>query len=343
MKAAVIIPVTRPKCLNECLDRLFKQTSPHLEFEIILIRNPGSVCTLGETDIKITQIEEEILHPAFRRNLAVKKVDAEILAFLDDDAVPPLNWLQKAIWNIENENIDGVCGPILQSQNSSSMGNILAGAANESIFLEGFEDCNIYKKKLVEFYNIPLCNVIIKRKVWESVGGFNEKANYYIDDFEFFYIASKKGFKFYNIPDIAIRHSVEPFPLKYLKKKFKTRFYTGMNSIMFNEIYRSIPFIRLAFFIFPLFAVTVFLLLSKGWLYIIVPLIIYIGLAIWHSRLIFAKSKKAFILLPTVFFFTHLVNFIAFTLGAIFFIVKRRNYSVVVKHKKERLTNAGIV
>lgn len=342
MKAAIIIPVTRPNHVIACLDRLLQQTFAHSEFEIILIKNTGTVLTWPVTDVKITEIEEVKSHPGFRRNCAVKRTDAEILAFLDDDTVPQLDWLFKAIFYIEKENIDGVCGPLLQSQNNSSLGNILAGAANESVFLEGFEDCNLCEKKPAKFYNIPLCNAIIKRAVWESVGGFNEMANYYIDDIEFFYLACKKGFKFYNIPDIALYHSVEPFPLRYLRKKFETRFYTGMNSLMFHEVYGAVPFIRLAFLIYPVLMLSIFLVAANKWPHSMLFLIIYVGLAIWHSRSVFAKSKMAFICLPTVFFLTHAVNFTAFTFGMVFFIIKRKKFAAVIEHKKGRLPHAGI-
>jgi GT2 family glycosyltransferase len=337
MQAAVIIPVTRPKSLYLCMQGLMRQTFPHDQFEIILIKDSDMILELENADIKITQIKEDILLPTFRRNLGVKKTDANILAFLGDDTLPPVGWLQNAIWHIEEEKIDGASGPFLHLQNNLSLGSRLANATRESFFLEGDEICNIHEKKLVKFYNIPLCNVVIKREVWDSVGGFNEVvANYHMDDCEFFYLANKRGYKFYNIPQIAVQHAIESFPLGYLKKKFTTRFYTGVNAAIFNEIYREIPVIRLGFLVYP-FIIIVFLLVINNWFNMAVFLIIYFGLAIWFSRKTFTKNKKVFILLPIVFFLTHLTIFIAFTSGILYFLMKKKSFQVIIENKKIRL------
>lgn len=341
MKIAVIIPVTRPPYLYRCIKGLNCQTSPHDEFEIILIKGKNMFLELENTDIKTVQIEEDTLHPGFRRNLGVKSTNARILAFIDDDTIPCPDWIRNATRHLEKERIDGVCGPLLQSQGQSSFGSMLAGAANESIFLEGFEDCNLYEKKRVQFFNISLCNVIIKRNVWEAVGGFNGVASYYIDDFEFFYLADKKGFIFYNIPEVTVCHSVEPFPSKYLKKKFITRFYTGMNSIMFNKVYRQIPSIRLAFLAYICIPF-MFILIMKDRFYFAILLIVYFGIGLYFSRFVFAKNKLAFFLLPFVFFITHLVNLAAFILGNIFFCIKRNKFIFATKYTNERLKNVRV-
>ena len=146
MKIAVIISVTRPKSLYLCMQGLMHQTFPHDQFEIILIKDENMVLELEDTDIKITQIQENILLPAFRRNLGVKKTTADILAFLGDDTLPSIDWLQNAIWYIEEESIDGASGHFLHFQNNLSLGNMLANATRESFFLEGAEICNIHEK-----------------------------------------------------------------------------------------------------------------------------------------------------------------------------------------------------
>lgn len=339
MKAAVIIPVTRPESLYMCMGGLLNQTFNHSEFEIILIKDSNMILELEDTDIKITQIEEDVLLPTIRRNKAVGQTDASILAFLDDDTIPPAEWLHDAVLNIEIKKIDGVCGPSLQLQSDTSLGSILAAEARKSFFLEGNDICNIYEKKQMEFYNIPFCNVVIKRKVWDLVGGLNEVvANYYMDDCEFFYLATKKGYKFYNIPEIGVQHAVEPFPLRYLKKKFITRFYTGVNTMLFHEIYSKIPFIRLGFMAY-FFMIALFLLAINNWFNVVLFLILYFATAFWFSQSMFNRNKKVFVLSPVVFFLTHLTIFIAFTLGILSFFIKKRNFKPIIENKKKRFKN----
>lgn len=340
MEVAVIIPVTRPDYFSSCMDHLIQQTYDHTKFEIIVIKRKELDLRIPITDIKIKQVIEDRLHAGLRRNLAINSTEAQILAFLDDDTVPPLDWITNAVIYLKDNNIDGVCGPIEQFQESLSLGYRLAGAANESVFLEGFEEHRIYEKKLVKFYNLALCNVVFLRKVWEGVKGFNEAASYYIDDIEFFYIAYKLGYRFEAISALGIHHAVESFPFNYLKKKFVTRFYTGINAVIFNDIYSKLPFINLTIFVYPVLILFVFLgAINK--LFIIAVLIIYFILALVFSIPYLFKSKIVFILLPGVFFLTHLTDFVAFTLGIIYCLLNPHKFSEIRKERKKRLKNVG--
>lgn len=335
MDVAVIIPVTRSYDIKLCLDSLVIQTYPHHSFEIILVKRNDLKIKLPITDIKISALIEENLHTGIRRNLALKHTDAQILAFLDDDTVPPLDWVQNAVTYINKYNIDGVCGPVLQFQNDFSLASQLGGAANESFFLEGFEDCNTREIKQVKFYNISSCNSAIKRKVWDKVGGFNESAYYYMDDHEFFYIADRLGCIFFNFPKLAIRHKVDAFPLKYLRKKFITRFYTGINSIIFYEMYIKMPFVRSIFLSYPIFILLIFAPTKKGD-YFIFLLFVYFALSFYFSLRVFNKNKIVFLFLPLVFFLTHLINFVAFTMGIVFCLIKMNKFSHILKQKNDR-------
>ncbi|MCF7907356.1 MAG: glycosyltransferase [Candidatus Omnitrophica bacterium] len=336
MKIAVIIPVTRPEQAAICVDALSKQSFLNSEIEIILIKDKDQVIELKKTDIKIIIIEEENPHPAFRRNLGVKLTNARILAFLDDDTIPCSEWLSEAVRYIEKESVDGVCGPELQSQNNLSLGYTLAGAANETFFVEGVERMNVTSEGPVRFYNIRLCNVIMRRKVWEAVGGFNEIANYHIDDIEFFYLACNKKYRFHYIPKMLVHHRPEPFPFRYLKKKFNERFYTGMNAMMFREIYSLIPQIWFVYLLYPII-ILIFLLFFSNSMYIMPFLAIYFGLILWFSYPWFRKNKKIFILLPIVFISTHIVELIGFLAGTFYFFVNRNYGDVTVRIKQGRL------
>jgi len=336
MEVAVIIPVTRPDHLSLCLGNLIRQTYDHTKIEVMLIKEKELELNIPITDIKIKQFIEDKLHTGLRRNIAIKNTGAEILAFLDDDAIPPLDWIANAVRYLSNNNVAGVCGPIVQFQENLSFLNRLAGAANDSIFLEGFDDSKIYEKKSLKFYNIPLCNSVILRKAWEGVKGFNETAYYYMDDIEFFFLANKLGYKFDSNYSLTINHAVESFPFKFLKKKFITRFHVGINAIIFNDIYGKIPFINLAFLAYPILILLCYLgIIHKSFIFSV--FLIYIISALFFSIPYFSKSKIVFIFLPMVFLFTHLTNFIAFTAGLVYYFLNSHKFSGICRDKEERL------
>ncbi|MFH2145377.1 MAG: glycosyltransferase [Candidatus Omnitrophota bacterium] len=333
-KVAVIIPVSKPEHFPLCINGIIRQNFSPAEFEIILVKSKELVLELPRCEVKIAQIEENNLHPGFRRNLAVKNTNARILAFLDDDAIPCPDWLAHALRYIQQEQFDGISGPVRQSGTRLSFLHTLAGAANESVFLEGVDHFTQTCDQL-NFYQIPFCNVIMKRQVWESVGGINELANYYIDDTEFFYIATKKGYKFKGASELSVQHITEPFSSRYLKKKFISRFYTGLNLLSFRKIYKEIPLTR-SFVFIPLAAVVSFII-SNNYFMLRLFLLFYFLTAFWFSRLWLAKNKGVFLLLPAVFFVSQSTIFVALISGMLYFFVNKRKILPLMEYEKQRL------
>lgn len=335
MRLGIIILVTRTQTLSYCLTKLIHQTYDHGQFEIILVKAENCNVELPATDIKIIQVIENDLHLCVRRNEGVRSTQAELIAFIDDDAIPPIHWVESAIENISKYRCDGVCGPLLHFTENTSLAHRLASAVTDSFFLEGFEE-RADKSHSVPFYNIPLCNCVIKRGIWEAVGGFNEHMYYYMDDLEFFYIASSLGFSFYVVPNLGVQHNVEPFPGPYLRKKIITRFNAGINTVLFNEIYRKIPFIKLAIIAYGLLIVV--FVFSKTPQIILGGLGgVYLLLAFIYSMKFLKKHFLVFLLLPFVFIIVHLAIFPSFTIGILTALIFRKKYQSVIICKTERL------
>ncbi len=340
MKLGIIIPVTRPQRLSHCLKQLIHQTYDHNQFEIILVMADDYIIDLPPTDVKITHLIENTLHPSMRRNRGVKHTQAELVAFLDDDIIVARNWVDQAIKSLHDHPCDGVCGPLSHFDEKASLPYQLAGAANDSFFLEGFEDTHAENVRKVNFYNMPLCNCLIKRSVWEAVGGFNETSSYYIDDIEFFYIASYLGYSFFVIPELNVHHIVEPFPVGYLKKKMITRFNTGINAVLFNEIYGKMPFIKLAIVVFGILSGIGLLFPQHLHTTLCIAGISYLSLAIGFSWKYLKKHPVVFGVLPFVFLTTHIVMFLSFIGGILFSLDKRSKYQPILISKRKRFVNA---
>jgi len=342
MKLEIIIPVTRPQRLSHCLKQFIQQTYDHHQFEIILVMADDCIIDLPPTDVKITRLIENNLHPSMRRNRGVRHTQTELVAFLDDDIIVSRNWVEQAIKSLHDHPWDGVCGPLSHFDEKASLPYQLAGAANDSFFLEGFEDTHAENVKKVNFYNMPLCNCLIKRSVWEAVGGFNETSSYYIDDIEFFYIASHLGYSFFVIPEIKVHHMIEPFPVGYLKKKMITRFNTGINTILFNEIYGKMPFIKLAIAVFGILTGIGLLFPHHVYATLCIAGISYLSLAIGFSWKYLKKHPMVFGMLPLTFLTTHIIIFLSFIGGISFSLFNRNKYQPILISKWRRFMNAKI-
>ena len=153
-----------------------------------------------------------------------------------------------------------------------------------------------------------------------------------MDDIEFFYLASRSGFKFFHLPELRVRHGAAPFPGQFLEKKFVTRFYVGINALVFPEIFFRMPYVWLACLSYP--ALIMFAFFSARWLAIL--LLLYALITMIFSFSYFKKDKITAFLLPGVFFLTHLTDYFAFTMGWIMYLLHFPRYAPVRMSKKKR-------
>jgi glycosyltransferase involved in cell wall biosynthesis len=112
--------------------------------------------------------------PGQKRNIAVRYAKGEILAFLDDDSYPKPNWLNKALRHFSKENVAAVGGPAITPKDSS-FSQTVSGAVYESYMGGGFAR-NRYLPvgKTRKIYDWPTVNLLIRKKIFKKVGGFNQ-------------------------------------------------------------------------------------------------------------------------------------------------------------------------
>lgn len=340
MSVSVVIPVTRVSEVQVCVEKLVRsfQLAHVMDYEIILIKDPQ--CDLnfsnfiGNSCVRIFDCES--MHPSIRRNYGVKLSSHCFVAFIDDDVYVPDNWVANVLKSIVN--CDGVCGPIIQSRFKSPLKNIV-GLAQESFFSEGFNDHRNFRSR-TRFFDIPLCNVVIRRQVWDAVHGFNEVADYNVDDCEFFFLAERKGFQFFNEPGLAVEHDLMPLGWLFVRKKIHQRFKGGINSMIFKEIYFLYASVRIVWLSYLI----LFLLLSGQLLHSIQlgPLtrfitILYIILAISFSMTKAKKNLPIAFALPFVFFLIHIIDYFSYTAGVIYYFICRNRFHLVLEHKRRRM------
>jgi len=340
MSISIVIPVTRISEIRICLENLVNsfQQAHALNYEILVIKDPQ--CDLDFPLIKehscIRILNCESMHPSIRRNYGVRHASNQIIAFIDDDVYVPQEWAKNVLKYIPN--CDGICGPIIQSRFKSALKNIV-GLAQESFFSEGFNDRRNFRDQ-TRFFDIPLCNVVIHRKIWDAVHGFNEVADYNVDDCEFFFLAEKKGFKFFNEPGLAVEHDLLPLGWAFFRKKAQQRFKGGINSIIFKEIYFTYTSVRIVWlsYIILFLLLTIQFVFPFNMIQFLKNVTGVYGTAALGISLTKAKNHPLLaLMLPFVFFLIHLVDYFSYTFGVFYYFIFRNQFRYVTEHKKKRM------
>ncbi len=167
---SIIIPVKEINdYIKDFTPRILKQT--YQNFEIIILPNelPKEKFSMKKTRL----IASGNVGPAQKRDLGVKLSKGEIIAFIDDDAYPQNDWLEKASKYFEKKEIAGLGGPQLTPKESNYFQNV-SGNVLGSWMVSG-DQAHRYRKTLAvkECYDLPSCNLFIRKEIFQKVGGFD--------------------------------------------------------------------------------------------------------------------------------------------------------------------------
>jgi glycosyltransferase involved in cell wall biosynthesis len=221
---SVVVPTyNRASVLRRCLEALTAQEYPG-RLEIIVVDD-------GSTD-GTPQVVEEFASrgvrylrqanrgPAAARNRGIFAAGGEIIAFTDDDCLPPPDWVSRLVQGyLEHPEVAGVGGylappaemrdnPIAQYERS--LGREVYGAGEEEI-VAGF-DCPAG----------GTANMSYRRQVLEEVGGFDESFLYAAgEDADLKWRICQRGARLLYVP-VPVTH-LQPYTWEAFRRQQYTR------------------------------------------------------------------------------------------------------------------------
>ena len=169
MKFSFIIPVKEINdYIREAVPKILE--SERDDFEIIIY--PDEVN--NESWAKTRQIATGHVGPATKRSLAIKDAGGEIIIFIDDDAYPQKDFLDKLEKDFDDKTIGAVGGPAITPEYDSFWQKV-SGAVFLSSLSGGCPDryVPIGQKKFVDDW--PSVNLSIRKELFAKIGGFNSE------------------------------------------------------------------------------------------------------------------------------------------------------------------------
>lgn len=202
----------------DCLSSLFGQYEKQIykkEVEIIVVDNnstDGSTASIKSKFPKVIVFENKE-NSGFSKgqNIATKIARGEYLLFLNSDTQVQDNHLLKAVSYLESNKKVGALGTKLLNpdrtvQLSTGKFYTLPNCLIMLIFGERFGFLRSSPSEICKVDWVSGASLLVSKRLFNSIGGFDEHFFMYVEDMEFCYRIYKKGYVVEFYPDVVILH-----------------------------------------------------------------------------------------------------------------------------------------
>jgi glycosyltransferase involved in cell wall biosynthesis len=168
IKFSIIMPVRGINdFVKESIARIKKLD--YRDFEVFIVTDEKEEYDFGGTRIKL--VVSGNVGPGEKRNLAAKQSTGDVLAFLDDDSYPEVDWLKNAARIFEDSEVYALGGPALTPRGSKYLEK-MSGRVLESPLVSGGTTYRYIPKKKKLVYDYPSVNLFVRKKDFDKIGGF---------------------------------------------------------------------------------------------------------------------------------------------------------------------------
>ena len=225
------------------------------DYEIIIFPNEAN----DETWSKTRQVSSGPGGPAMKRSLAINEAQGEVVIFIDDDAYPEIDFLEKLDAEFANEEIVAIGGPAITPE-SNSFKQKVSGAVFLSPLSGGCPEryVPIGEKRYVDDW--PSVNLSVRKDVFEIVGGFD--SNYWPGEDTLFCLEliKKTNKKILYLPHALVYHHRREGFWRHMKQVGAYGLHRGHFARKFPETSR-----KFKYFLPSMFLVYVVLGLIVSW------------------------------------------------------------------------------
>lgn len=200
--------------INECLKALFELNYPKDNLEIIVVDGCSEDATVNIAQkYPVTVVSEPLSAPA-AYNQAMKIVSNDVLGFVDSDAKVEKEWLNKLVAHLSDPQVAGVSGGI-ETWNAE---NVWARSI-------GYDLKSRYARLKKYVVRVATMNLLLKKRVLEEVGGFDENLSSQYDTDLGFRI-TRKGYRILFEPNAKCYH----FNRSTISSYFRQQMQYGKNT-----------------------------------------------------------------------------------------------------------------
>jgi cellulose synthase/poly-beta-1,6-N-acetylglucosamine synthase-like glycosyltransferase len=210
--SVIVCTRNRAEHLNQCLKGIRGLCYPNVDVIVVDNASDNDEARPIADAWSARYIREPVIGLSRSRNRGARSSDAEIVAFIDDDAVPNTDWLCNLVEEFSDPNVMAVTGFISPTKPShAGIEQYFRARHKRRVFDSSTDDWFA----LANFGGIgDGANMAFRRKVFDSWNGFNERlglgaAVWGGEEHNAYFELIKRGHRVVFTPRAVVRH---PFP-----------------------------------------------------------------------------------------------------------------------------------
>ncbi len=214
--SVIICTYNREKFLPNALESLTKQTENKQKFEIIIVNNNSTDKTeeislnfiKNNPQLNIFYVIEKNQGLSFARNKGINEAKANLISFIDDDAIARKDYVENIIKSFKNNpNYDAIGGKVIPIYESGTepvwMNKYIQGVVSK---VDYGDKTSEFKKKYPAG-----CNMAFKKELFTKYGFFNTDLVYRGDDKFVFTNFKANGVKVLYTPNVFVNHYIDGY------------------------------------------------------------------------------------------------------------------------------------
>ena len=227
--SVVVASRARPEMLARCLGAIDQLIWP--AFEVIVVADKaGRDAIANKRDVRIVACDQANI--ALARNLGIAAAGGDVIAFIDDDAVPEPMWLAALAAAFSDGAVGAATGPVLGRNGIS----LQSGAETILATAETVPADTDPARRRATGGRTPKTvgtNMAFRADLLRSVGGFDESYRYLFEDADLNVRLGAIGVVTAYLPDAVVHHSRAPSKRRRQDRTPRDLFDIGRSTAVF--------------------------------------------------------------------------------------------------------------
>lgn len=237
--SVIVVSQGREALLVRCLMGLSQQQK--VRMEVVVVTNDAAIrhlTELGWADrVKLVRMNDENISVA--RNKGINEAAGEIVAFIDDDAVPEPAWLFLMLQAFQRPEVEAATGFTVGRNGISYQWKAetidVAGASHPLQVDEG--TISVFTSSPERVIKTVGTNMAFRRQLLRRLSGFDPRYRFYLDEGDLNMRMAQEAVQVATVPMARVHHAFAPSGRRTQARVPKSLYEIGASQAVFVETY----------------------------------------------------------------------------------------------------------